>query len=71
MAVPIRKPDGRLRLPDFNALAPRATDSVSITLDAALQLEERITQIDVDYLRVPGHPVTLDDSPASLLASSW
>jgi hypothetical protein len=30
------EPDGKLLLPDFNSLAPRATDSVSITLDAAL-----------------------------------
>jgi hypothetical protein len=30
------EPDGKLSLPDFRALTPRATDSVSITLDAAL-----------------------------------
>ena len=30
------EPDGKLMLPDFDALAPRASDSVSITLDASL-----------------------------------
>lgn len=30
------EPDGKLTLPDFNALTQRATDSVSITLDSAL-----------------------------------
>jgi hypothetical protein len=30
------EPDGKLTLPDFNALTARATDSVSITLDPAL-----------------------------------
>jgi len=30
------EPEGKLLLPDFSALAPRASDSVSITLDATL-----------------------------------